>query len=227
MITHKVVFAAFLGAALGAGAVGWFDAGIAGYTEWPSDGSDVPVAGAGTWSGTANASLVRADGQPSRLQIVTEGFADALAFGPDVAKALDANPVFRLTVNFCLFFDLPPVEPSVKTALTALDKGNGQYAYYGLVADEDGGTNRWAELAGAVPWDGVDVDLEVFVWFALDAIDGFDDDGWLRDFELKAFAAHILDQDAEMKFATAGNGPSFAIRDSLEAEGDVSLGLLI
>ncbi|MBR1588224.1 MAG: chitobiase/beta-hexosaminidase C-terminal domain-containing protein, partial [Kiritimatiellae bacterium] len=162
MFNRKVVFAAFLALTLGAGAIDWFDAGISGYTEWPSDGADFPVAGAGTWSGTANAALVRADGQ-SRLRIMTDGVADALAFGPDVARDIAENLVFRLTVNFCLFLDLPPVDQSVKTAMTALDKGNGQFAYYGLVADDGGGTNRWAELSGATPSDGVDVELEVFM----------------------------------------------------------------
>ena len=99
MIMRKIVFAAFLAAALGAGAADWFDAGISGYTEWPSDGADFPVAGAGTWTGTSNASLVRAEGQ-SRLRILTDGVADALAFGPDVAKGIAENPVFKLTVSF-------------------------------------------------------------------------------------------------------------------------------
>ena len=110
MITHKVVFTAFLAAALGAGAVDWFDTGISGYTQWPSDGSDFPVVGAGRWTGTANASLMRANGQ-SRLKIMTPGLTEALVFGPDVAKDIVENPVIKLTVCFCLFFDLPPVDP--------------------------------------------------------------------------------------------------------------------
>ena len=40
-----------------AGAATWFDAGVSGYEDWPSDGSDLVVQGAGTWSGTASASL--------------------------------------------------------------------------------------------------------------------------------------------------------------------------
>jgi len=162
MNMRKVVFPAFLALALGAGAAPWFDAGISGYTEWPSDGSDFPVAGAGTWSGTANAALVRTDGK-ARLQVMTSNLSNALAFGPDADKDIAENLVFKLTVSFCLFLDLPPVEPSVKTALTALDKGNGQFAYYGLVADEAGGTNRWAELSGATPRDGLEVEIEVYM----------------------------------------------------------------
>ena len=167
MTKRTVLATVFLALALGVGAADWFDAGISGYTQWPSDGSDFPIADAGTWTGTENASLMRADGQ-SRLRIMTESLSDALAFDPDVAKDFVENPVFKLTVRFCLFFELPTVDPSVKTAMTALDKGNGQFAYYGLVADEAGGTNRWAELSGATPRDGVDVGLEVFMRSTVD-----------------------------------------------------------
>ena len=47
-----VAFASFF-----ASAATWFDAGVSGYEDWPSDGSDLVVQGAGTWSGTASASL--------------------------------------------------------------------------------------------------------------------------------------------------------------------------
>ena len=55
----RIVCSVALALTLGVGAADWFDAGISGYTQWPSDGSDFTVAGAGTWSGTANATLVR------------------------------------------------------------------------------------------------------------------------------------------------------------------------
>ena len=54
---RRAVCSAVLALALGVGATDWFDAGISGYTQWPSDGSDFTVAGAGTWSGTANATI--------------------------------------------------------------------------------------------------------------------------------------------------------------------------
>ena len=71
--------AAALALTLGVGAADWFDAGISDYAQWPSDGSDFTVAGAGTWSGTANATLVRTNGL-SRLSVLTDGVGDALAF---------------------------------------------------------------------------------------------------------------------------------------------------
>ena len=64
---HRIVLSAFLALALGAGAADWFDAGISDYVQWPSDGSDFLVPGAGTWTGTSNATLVRTNGL-SRLR---------------------------------------------------------------------------------------------------------------------------------------------------------------
>ena len=67
---NRIVFSAFLALALGAGAADWFDAGVSGYTQWPSDGSDFLVPGAGTWTGTANAKLVSSNGR-SHLNVMT------------------------------------------------------------------------------------------------------------------------------------------------------------
>ena len=71
-LQKKLCIVAALALTLGVGAADWFDAGISGYTQWPSDGSDFTVAGAGTWSGTANATLVRTNGL-SRLSVLTDG----------------------------------------------------------------------------------------------------------------------------------------------------------
>ena len=162
-MTRRTVFATvFLARALGVGATDWFDTGISGYTQWPSDGSDFAVAGAGTWTGTASATLVRTNGL-SRLNIFTEGVGDALTFGPEVAKDMADNLLFRVTTTFCLFCELPDADPSFKTALTALEKENGQVVYCGFVADGDSGTNCWAELSGATPRDGEEVEVEVFM----------------------------------------------------------------
>ena len=48
---HRIVLSAFLALALGAGAADWFDAGISDYVQWPSDGSDFLVPGAGSPEG--------------------------------------------------------------------------------------------------------------------------------------------------------------------------------
>ena len=83
----RVAVAVVMALALGVCAAEWFDAGISGYTQWPSDGSDFPVVGEGTWHGTTNATLVRKDGQ-SRLSVFTRGDADVLSFGPKSSRTL-------------------------------------------------------------------------------------------------------------------------------------------
>ena len=166
MTKRTILVTVFLALALGVGAADWFDTGISGYTQWPSDGSDFLVPGAGTWTGTANAALVRAGGQ-SRLRVMTDNLSDALVFGPDVAKDIAESPVFKLTLSFCVFLELPAVDPSMKTAIAAFDR-DGHVAYYGLVADEVGHTNRWAELSGATPRDGEEVEVEVFMRTTVD-----------------------------------------------------------
>ena len=95
---HRIVLSAFLALALGAGAADWFDAGISDYAQWPSDGSDFLVPGAGTWTGTSNATLVRTNGL-SRLSVTPRGEGDALAFGPDVAKDMSDNLLFRASAR--------------------------------------------------------------------------------------------------------------------------------
>ena len=98
-MTKRTVLATVFGAfALGACATEWFDTGISGYTEWPSDGSDFLVPGAGTWTGTSNATLVRTNGL-SRLSVTPRGEGDALAFGPDVAKDMSDNLLFRASAR--------------------------------------------------------------------------------------------------------------------------------
>ena len=164
---HRIVISAFLALALGAGAADWFDAGISDYVQWPSDGSDFLVPGAGTWTGTSNATLVRTNGL-SRLSVTPRSEGDALAFGTEVAKDMSDNLLFRVTATFCLFCELPNADPSFKTALTALEKKNGQVVYCGFVADEIGHTNCWAELSGATPQEGVEVEIEVFTRTAVE-----------------------------------------------------------
>ena len=91
---HRIVISAFLALALGAGAADWFDAGISDYVQWPSDGSDFLVPGAGTWTGTSNATLVCTNGL-SRLSVTSRSEGDALAFGTEVAKDMSDNLLCR------------------------------------------------------------------------------------------------------------------------------------
>lgn len=158
----RMILTAFVALALGAGAADWFDAGISGYTEWPSDGSDFVVADVGTWSGTTNATLVCTNGE-SRLRVFTKDADDALSFSPAAAKDIAESPTFKVMTTFCVSCELEDIDPSMKTAITALDKGNGQIAYYGYVANDDRSANCWAELSGATPRDGVEVEVDVYI----------------------------------------------------------------
>ena len=112
-MTQRIVISAFLALALGAGAADWFDAGISDYAQWPSDGSDFLVPGAGTWTGTANAALVRTNGL-SRLNVMSSGVGDALAFEPEVAKEMADNLLFRVTATFCPVLRVAECRPELQ-----------------------------------------------------------------------------------------------------------------
>ena len=63
MKKNVFLFSFFLVFATCASALEWFDAGIGGYEEWPTDGSDHIVVGTGTWLGTYGGSLGTTDYQ--------------------------------------------------------------------------------------------------------------------------------------------------------------------
>ncbi len=143
----------------------WFDAGISGYGQWPSDGSDVVVRGAGTWSGTASA-YIKGSAPAARIEFSQDG-EDVLVFTPAVAKSVEqSNPVVATSVRFSSS-DVPAAfSGEDKAALTVVEEEGVAY-YYGLAADTVGGTNHWARLEGATPRPGEDVELAIS--FAYDA----------------------------------------------------------
>ena len=56
---------------------------------------------------------------------------------------------------------------------------------------------------------------------------GLEDDLRARDGQLEAFAAHVLDQDAELQFAAAGDLEGvLGLGQIGDVDGDVALGLL-
>jgi hypothetical protein len=89
------------------------------------------------------------------------------------------------------------------------------------------------ELASAIAENGHDIadefvrdiDLEILVRLALDAIDLFDDDLRLGDFHFEAFAAHRLNQNAKVQLAPSGNNPGFGVRNAVEFERNIALSL--
>ena len=158
----KAVCCAVLTAlAFGAGAAEWFDAGIAGYSSWPSQGQDFSVSGVGTWTETSLASRSLEDGA-ARLSVVAQGVGEPLAFTTLLAKTFDAKPAVSSRVVISSLPKLLSVTPSAKGALTAVATSSDGPAYYGLAADAAGGTNGWVRLSGAVPAAGSEVLFEVF-----------------------------------------------------------------
>ena len=149
-----VAFASFF-----ASAATWFDAGVSGYEDWPSDGSDLAVQGAGTWSGTASASLFAgADG--SRIGV--DAAADSpLGFTAAVAKSIAGDrPSITTTIRFSASDEPSPVFPEAKALVTAMTV-DGTLRYFGLGADVEGGTNTLYALDGATPVEDADVELGV------------------------------------------------------------------
>ena len=149
-----VAFASFF-----ASAATWFDAGVSGYEDWPSDGSDLVVQGAGTWSGTASASLFAgADG--SRIGV--DAAADSpLGFTAAVAKSIaDDRPSLTTTIRFSASDEPYPVFPGAKALVTVGTVGESP-RYFGLGADVEGGTNTLYALDGATPVEDADVELGV------------------------------------------------------------------
>ena len=131
-----------------ASAAEWFDAGIADYESWPSDGADKVVAGAGTWHATTNATL---DVENHALT-VNAAPQEPLAFVPVSSNDLaDVQTILFAEVSLgelAPLAHLAPAEANVKGALAAADD-NGTPHWYGWV--RDGATNNWVALDGAAP----------------------------------------------------------------------------
>ena len=148
---------AVLAASASAFAAPWFDAGVSGYESWPSDGSDLTVQGAGTWSGTASASLTAGAGG-SRIGVDAEG-ASPLGFTAAVAKSIaDDRPSITTTIRFSASDEPFPISPEDK-ALVTVAAVDGVPRYFGLGADVAGGTNKLHVLSGPAPVEDTDVEL--------------------------------------------------------------------
>ena len=130
----------------------WFDAGISGYADWPTDGANVTVAGQGVWTNTQYAALNAAE---HRLEVVSsDEVQDGLEFDAATRRRLEVNDtaVLHAEVMFSQFSYLPAIVSGIKGAIVALaGEDNGDAAYYGVVAAADGDTNTWRRLEGATP----------------------------------------------------------------------------
>ena len=130
----------------------WFDAGISGYADWPTDGANVTVAGQGVWTNTQYAALNAAE---HRLEVVSsDEVQDGLEFDAATRRSLDVDDsaILHAEVMFSQFSDLPAIVSGIKGAIVALaGENDGDAAYYGVVAAAEGDTNTWIRLEGETP----------------------------------------------------------------------------
>lgn len=150
----------------------WFDAGIAHYDSWPTDGSDKEVGGAGVWSSTQVARLVGS--QDERLLSVSAPKGTNLLFTTETVRSVSSGGLsFRVAAKFTaretstkLF--LPSATAKCALTVAKITEG-GAAAYFGLAKDPSGATNSWLRLYGAEPV----FDTEIALSFNLRS----DDDG--------------------------------------------------
>ena len=85
-----------LSAAAGsAGGTGWFEAGVAGYEKWPTDGDEMHVPAAGVWRGTGDTVLSGDTG--ARRLVLDTSLVNALCFDLDDQRSIVADaPPSRL-----------------------------------------------------------------------------------------------------------------------------------
>jgi len=136
----------------------WFDAGIAGYTDWPTDNSAKIVEGQGVWTGTENATLVE-----HRLKVDSQVGASALVFGPAVQKSLTTA---TLTYSFTTRFSAkeggyPTIDSDAKCGVSTFIDESEATNYCALVKDPNSTTNIWVTLTGATPDLTQDVNLTI------------------------------------------------------------------
>ena len=107
------------------GGTPWFDAGIAGLESWPSDGSDLVVAGAGTWRGTGFAQLSAV----AKTLEVSAPVDAALTFEPRSPRDFaDGDACIRATMTFAPpeSEGLPALPASLKAALLVAAPGGSE-----------------------------------------------------------------------------------------------------
>ena len=128
----------------------WFDAGIAKYRTWPTDGSDCEIEGVGSWSGTTYAELVGADKAKYLNLFVPADHRVEFQVGSHKPVSPDIVTV-RTSVRMPIFdsaADLPM--ESAKCALAGVLVDDAP-VYFGFALDPAGETNAWRRLSGAVP----------------------------------------------------------------------------
>nr|MCR5839522.1 lamin tail domain-containing protein [Kiritimatiellia bacterium] len=139
----------------------WFDAGISNYDSWPTDGSNVSIAGQGTWSGTTNATLEASS--PKALAVNTDGEGRLTFTAETQVDAAASNAVYSATMTFPGGPDLDALDDpgeGIKAGL-AVATTNGVLVFCGRAKDPEGSTNIWVALSGATPVVDVSTAVQV------------------------------------------------------------------
>ncbi len=137
----------------------WFDAGIADYTDWPTDDTVKVLPGVGFWQNTASGEL---GGEPgARTVLVESGEATPLEFVTAQPKSpAEGELTLDVDISFTAGTVPPAPDQTMKGAVTVVDdEANSTVAYYGLAKDPAGATNIWRRLSGPAPVVGSPVKL--------------------------------------------------------------------
>ena len=193
---HKklLVSACVLGFSVPVLASDWFDAGIATYDDWPSDGTDKVITEVGTWSNTAMAGLA---GETDAKYLAVTNAESALTFTTADAKSLaDVDATFVSDVKYTAFEeeDLPEIPAEAKAGLTVVQDAEGALTWQAIRYDANTAANVWVPLtATGVPattseYVTVSVKLsQTRVSYSVNGTPLADDDG-VSDFNLAAAA---------------------------------------
>ncbi len=148
--------------------VSWFDAGVANLDDWPTDGSDKVLAGAGTWRNTLSAVLLGETGA-RKLQLGATR-EHPLEFEPASVRSVERVVTVSFGIQFSagsLPTDVDPMMKGAVTVVSAEETGSAE-TYYGLVKNSAGSANVWTPLTGVMP----DTEREVTVGITVRKVEG-------------------------------------------------------
>ena len=158
-LNRASAFAVVAFVSLFASAATWFDAGVANYDSWPTNGSNKDVDGMGTWTNTIDTAYE--DGRIKMWKDIDGSLDFVLAENLRKDISSDVSEVVS-TMRFMTAYEVPAPAQDAKGAIcvqAAVD--DSVTNYLGLVKDPVDGTNVWAVFTGAVPDETKDCTVKV------------------------------------------------------------------
>ena len=158
-LNRASAFAVVAFVSLFACAATWFDAGVANYDSWPTDGSNKDVDGMGTWTNTIDTAYE--DGRIKMWKDIDGSLDFVLAENLRKDISSDVSEVVS-TMRFMTAYEVPAPAQDAKGAICVQAAADDSVTnYLGLVKDPVGGTNVWAVCTGAVPDETKDCAIKV------------------------------------------------------------------